>query len=443
MGPLHGVRVIVAGAGLAGLTAARSLAGQGASVRVIEARSRVGGCVWTWRAAPIAPYHVELGGEFIDKSHRALRQVCKELDLPLVRVLRRGFGAALGHAARTRVFEKQAPLWKSLKNALAPAVEALEDADRKWTSSAAAALAARSVEDLLNGAHVEPRVRALAVALRGLFLADPDRLSALVFVNQLLEGDPSRVPMYRIDGGNDRLPEALAKEAGRVDLGHVVRAVQQDERSVRVAIEGPSGRRAKARADYLIAAVPVPLLLEWEFLPALPKPQQHALRSLPYGQATKVILRFESRWWRQPGRPRAFATNMPIGAVWESAEEQPHAALLTLLAGGSASRQVRKLLSDEGPSGLKKRLQWFGRPRDASAVHTVVWEDDQWARGGYPYLSPGFDPGLIDLPGRAMGRVLFAGGHTSRDFQGYMNGAIDSGLRAAAEVSQLERIRRL
>src|SRR5687768_17413804 len=107
---LRGVRVIVAGAGLSGLVAARALTRRGASVRVLEARDRAGGRVWTYRKAPIEPFHVELGGEFIDREHKAIRALAENLELPLVRVLHRGFGVAIEQRGRVQVFSKQTPI---------------------------------------------------------------------------------------------------------------------------------------------------------------------------------------------------------------------------------------------------------------------------------------------------------------------------------------------
>jgi monoamine oxidase len=235
---------------------------------------------------------------------------------------------------------------------------------------------------------------------------------------------------------------ALQKEtSAQLDLQHVVRGVAHDTRGVSVTIEGAARRRAVARADYLVAAVPAPLLLEWTIEPALPEAQQLALRSLVYGAATKAVLRFKRRWWRRGGRPKAFSTNLPVGAVWESAEEQKKAALLTLLAGAGASSALREILERDGGAGATKRLRWLnGGPREQPQLHWVSWERDPWARGGYAAFTTSFDPTLRPWLARGSGRLLFAGEHTSRDHQGSMNGAVESGLRAAREVLLLKQL---
>ena len=442
-GSLDGVRVIVAGAGLAGLTAARALVRKGADVRVIEARDRIGGRAWTFRAAPIEPFHAELGGEFIDGGHRAIRKLCKDLGLTLVPVLERGFGTAIEQRGRTRVFPRQSTMWRALSDTLKPAAKTFAAADRQWSSTAAAAIARQSLREMLTAADAEPRLQAFATGLRGFYVADPEDLSALVAVEQVLSGDPSRVTLHRIKGGTHRLTAALQKDAKlKIELEHVVRNVSQDARGVAVTVEDQHGKRHVARGDYVVAAVPAPLMLEWAISPQLPDAQRHAFASLSYGPATKALLRFSRRWWRAPGRPRAFATNLPIGAVWETAEEQKKAHMVTLLAGGRASDELRTILEQEGGTGISKRLRWLGGgPREAPQVQWVSWERDPWARGGYAVFSPAFDPALRDLLSRGAGRLLFAGAHTSRDYQGYMNGAVESGLRAANEIVTLERLK--
>jgi monoamine oxidase len=441
---LRGVRVIVAGAGLAGLSAARSLIRRGASVRVVEARDRIGGRVWTCREAPIAPFHADLGGEFIDRSHKTLRKLARDLDLRLIRVLRRGFGLALESKGRVRMFPKQSASWQTLCDALQPAIDAFVAADQDWGSTAAAQIGRQSLREMLEAADAEPRVHAIATALRGLYLADPEDLSALVMVEQLASTvDPGREPTYRVEGGADRLVHAMqAQDTIRVDLRHIVRGVEQDESGVAVSIDGPNGKRATAKAHYLVLAVPVTLLHEMSFAPALPEIQQRAFESLTDGPATKVVLRGSKRWWRRRGRPRAFATNLPIGAVWETAEDQPKAAMLTLLAGGNASAAVNTIIEREGVVGVTTRLRWLGGGRkDKPELIKMRWDDDPWARGGYAVFTPAFDPGLHAVLARGAGRILFAGADTTMEFQGYMNGAVESGVRAADELGHLERMR--
>ena len=90
---------------------------------------------------------------------------------------------------------------------------------------------------------------------------------------------------------------------------------------------------------------------------------------------------------------------------------------------------------------LARSLEWLGsRQAELVACHQVAWDADPWARGGYAFLDQGFDPALRVWLARPFGRLFFAGEHTSIKWQGYMNGAIESGRRAAAELNAVHRM---
>lgn len=438
---LRGLRVIVAGAGLAGLTAARELTRRGATVRVIEARDRIGGRVYTARSAPLAPHYGELGGELVDGDHRAVRAACKEFGLGLKPVLLRGFGLAYAGRRGLQVAGNQSTIWRQFSAIFQAHADALAEVDGEWVSSTAAAIARRSIAEVLDASNAASKVRAQATGLRNFLMADPDQLSALVAAALVLDGDFSKTAMYHIVGGNDQLADALAHAAHcEIRRRHIVRAVRCDDDRVEAAIEGPHGRLARIHADYAVMALPVPLLREIRFTPVLPPPQRQALDTLETGPATKAVLRFSRAWWRRPKTPRAFGTNLDIGAVWDVGEAQGNAPLLCVLGGGRASAGLQRTLR-HGPQGIVRQLSWLGRATEIPQVHAVTWENDPWARGAYAYFSPRFDPVLRPLLARAHGRVFFAGCHTSRDYQGYMNGAVESGIRVAEEIALAQRIK--
>ena len=448
MSTLHDVRVVVAGGGLAGLSAAFELSRRGARVHVLEARPRLGGRVRTDRDAE--GVHAEAGGEFIDQPQDAIRGLAASLRLPLVGVLRAGFGLALRHGRRTTLHRSPAAPWRALTRRLRPIVEAYRDAGGTWDTAAAVAIARQTVDGLVPagaGRRSAPApIRAFVEALRGYYLAEPDALSALVLVDQMLGGEPpGRTRAYRVRGGNDRLIAALARRIerrGRIDVGAAVRAMVQDGRGVRVAIAGADGRRHEIAADYAVVTLPPPLVRACVFDPPLPARQHAALAALTMGKATKVSLRFDRPWWRRSGRPRAFGSNLPFGAVWESGEEQ-RASVLTLLGGASASASLAEAARDV--TALSTLLRVFGPPPAPGSLvgAAVSWERERWSKGGYAVFGPAFDPRERRLLSAAHGRVLFAGEHTSERWQGFMNGAVESGQAAARDVLALARLARL
>jgi monoamine oxidase len=437
---LAGASVLVAGAGLAGLAAARDLAAMGARVTVVDARDRVGGRVWTIREGFMENQHAEAGGDLIDDQQDAICGLARELGLPLVRILRGGFAYVRSDdKGRPRIVQRGiARGWDHLAQALVDPIRAYQLAEQRWDSPITAALARRSVAAWLDGVNGDTELRTMATGLRGFFLADPEELSLIALVDQFA-GDSTSVPgrMYRIEGGNDRLTTAMAAALGdRVRLRTEVVAVSQRGPRVRVTLKDARAQ-SQLTCDYVVFAVPAALLRRIPITPSLAAQQHEAFGRLKYGRATKTLLQFSRRFWRVPGQPRAFGSALPLGALWEGNEEQRGAAgILTLLAGGSASDATQALVGRGGPEALVQSLDWLGSRRaELLASRQIVWEHDPRARGGYAFFDPSFNPELRQWLARPAGRLFFAGEHTSVKWQGYMNGAIESGRRAAAEIA--------
>ena len=208
---------------------------------------------------------------------------------------------------------------------------------------------------------------------------------------------------------------------------------------MKVTVDDRGGRRSELTADYFVCALPAITAREVIFEPALPEPQHDAMAHLRYGCATRLLLQFDRRFWRRRGRPLAFGSDLPTGAVWDGNEQQRGArGILSFLAGGRASSGLQDILAREGEAGVVRQLGWLGKPSTLLASRTIVWEDDPWARGGYAYFDPAFDPLWRAWLARPAGRMAFAGEHTSIKYQGYMNGAIETGLRAAAEIAAIK-----
>ena len=203
-GDLHDVRVIVAGAGLAGLGAARELEARGATTTVIEARDRVGGRVWTLRDAFTQRQHAEAGADLIEEEQEHVRQLAHDLALTPVRILRDGFGFYGPDARGKRRIHTRPGGFQMVAKMLGDEIATSSSPKTLGQRHRAAARSALGGE-LAGRRKVTANARASIRAFRGFFLADPEDLSVLPLVEQFADsGTPGQGQTFRIAEGNDR-----------------------------------------------------------------------------------------------------------------------------------------------------------------------------------------------------------------------------------------------
>jgi monoamine oxidase len=434
---MQGRRVAVVGAGLAGLAAAHELGAAGAAITMLDARNRAGGRAWTVREGFAAGQYAELGGEFIDEDHQHLRRLATLLGLEMVEVLHAGFTQRLRSGNGYRVERDHA--WTALRETLEPLIARYEEAQGDPASAAVRDIASCSVRDWLRRQKASPELHAAAEAFRGFFLADPEELSVLPLVEQFADsGSPADKAVFRVAGGMSRLIDALvAATPSRLLLRHHVRSIVEAGGRVIVRADDEQGRAVEMEADDVVVALPASTLRDVDIQPPLPDDQWRAVGAVQYGRATKVVIQCEGRGLGRR-RARAFATDTHLGAFWDSTEGQPGTShsITSFLGGGAASEWMRDR-ARHGAGDLLDDLCWLRMDgATITASQMVVWQDDPLARGGYAFWDPSFDPAWRALLSRRAGRLVFAGEHTSQQRQGYMEGAVESGLRAARQVRE-------
>ncbi|HEV2764179.1 MAG TPA: FAD-dependent oxidoreductase, partial [Pyrinomonadaceae bacterium] len=243
--------------------------------------------------------------------------------------------------------------------------------------------------------------------------------------------DPRQI--FRVRGGNDLLAKAFAsKLGGRVALDSPVVRVGHDARGVRVDFKQGGGGQT-VRADYLVCTVPFPVLRRVEIVPRLSEEKRRLVEGMQYSSASRVLVQLKSRVWGEP-RLSGFGVTDDPTEIWQPTHTQAGArGILTTYPRGPLSERLTAMPEAERVSSTVALLErvFPGARAEFAAGLSKCWTEDEWALGAWGYHDEKFLPAIQ----RPEGRLHFAGEHTSR-LPSWMQGALESGLRAAREINE-------
>ena len=452
--PAAARRVVVVGAGLAGLTAAHDLRTAGWEVVVLEARDRVGGRVHTLYGqqdgvALTDGLHAEAGGESIDDNHDRIQARLaaygiaterRQADREAKGLARykgattslAGFASAQGGAVGADYARVDVEVSKlAEQHALDP--EHPEQAD------GAAQLDQQSMSAFLDGLALVPEARFLAdEAYTSIYATELDRLSMLFVAQQaaVLAGVPDDASeTMRIVGGNSRLPVAMAADLGdALTTGTVVTAIRHDADGVTVV----AGDR-EVHAAHVVLAVPPPPLRSVAFDPPLPAALQAAISGLDLGPATKVITQYQTPFWRAAGQSGFSITDLTYRISWDSADSRPSdAGLLTTFTTADNGLALAALVDVDRIASVQAQVEQVyvgGAVQRTGAAATMAWSNEPLTGGGYAAYAPGQLSAFWAPLRDGTGRIHLAGEHMEA-LAGYMESAVRSGERAAAGIGR-------
>ncbi|OBG23611.1 FAD-dependent oxidoreductase [Mycobacterium sp. 852002-51057_SCH5723018] len=441
------MRVVVVGAGLAGLTAAVELAAAGAEVTVLEARDRVGGRM---HGIPIsATVFADGGAAYLGVRHTELLALLREHGLDVVSTGMAGHSTFLVSERRTTSAGRVPPLSAI---ALGDLFERLEELvaqvrpDAPWQSPQAGRLDRLSAAQWLADEGLHPDAQTFFPLFIGeMMAADPAAISVLHMAFYLRSGGGIRylnafeggAQQWRIDGGSHLLCGALADRLGeRVQLQQAVRAIDQDTEAVVVhTISSVDGTRSEYRADRVVVAVPPLLAQRIEFRPALPAPR--ATPATGRGCAVKVHQSYPAPIWREDGLSGwSVSAHGPLLSTVDDSPPDESAGVLTGFVTGAAASAFSALspaMQREAAQAHTHRL--FPQLPPPTRCTVTDWLAEEYSRGCYAAL---FGPGDWLRLGPTLtephDRVHWAGTETSLEFFGLMEGAIRSGQRVATEL---------
>ena len=447
-------KVIVVGAGLAGLAAAYELVQLGHEVTILEAQNRAGGRVYTLRSPFTDGLYAEAGAISYSDSNRHMVRYVKAFGLPTAQLGARGNPVYHLRGRRFSVKPGEKPDWpydlapeekglnlfQLLVKYLTPAEKVGDPADPSWRPEPFKEWDQVTLADWLK----KQGASAAAVDLMGDSVwwghgwSEVSAFHRLVSdVGLFLLGQKSFV----IPGGTDLLTQAFANTLRerifyRAPLVHV----EQTASGVSATFQ-QGGAEQTLVADRLICTAPGPLVRKIAFKPELPAAKRQILEKLEYSPVTRVYLQARRRFWADLGEAGSASTDLPIDLVAEHPfakleNGSPRGILECHMKGANAERAAA--MDEEARLAFAARELEKVHPgflRQAEGGASYAWHTDPWAGGGYAWWKPGQITEWVPELAKAEDRIHFAGEHTSW-LARTMEGAVESGNRAAREVHE-------
>ena len=437
--------VAIAGAGLAGLVAARDLTAAGHEVVVLEARDRVGGRLLNQDIG--GGEIVEAGGQWIGPTQDRVAALVRALDLRTHPT----------HAAGEHVVEWNGTVrrYRGTIPRISPAVLAdfaqaqlrLDAMARRvpvaapWRAARAARWDEATVASWMRRNTAVPGARELLRTIcEAVWAAEPEDVSLLHFLFYVhsaggldrLIGTEGGAQQDRIVGGSQLVAIRLAHSLD-VRLGAPVRRVEHGEDAVTLHAEGLTVRARRA-----IIALPPPLVARLEFDPPLPARRAQLLQRMPMGSVVKCHAVYDEPFWRRDGLTGQGGSDRgPAKVVFDNSPPGGSPGVLLAFLEGAQARELGAWPAERRRAAVLDLLaRLFGeRARAPAAYHERDWAAEEWTRGCYgAFLPPGTWTSLGDAMRPPVGALHWAGAELAETWSGYMDGAVRSGEAAAQEV---------
>ena len=450
--------VVVVGAGLSGLAAARVLVGAGVDVTVVEARDRVGGR--TERGFTVDGVAIELGGQWLGPTQNRMYELVDELGLSTFPTYNTGDLLLQLGGRQTRVAPHRGATPRLSPFVLADLAQGMArfdrlagrvDLDRPWVGPDAERLDDQTFETWIRrNLRTSTGREYFRVATEAVFSTQSSDLSALhaLFyarsgsgLETLLSTDRG-AQQDRVVGGTWRIGELMADQLGdRVRLGAPVRRIEHGAEGSAVTVRTTAGDGTDGEvfgADRVVVTLPPTLAGRIDYSPALPSWRDQLTQRLPAGSVIKVYAVYDEPFWRADGlNGQVGSDEGPVKVVFDnSPPEGTPGTLVGFLEGDEGRRWARRSLPERRDAVVGCFARYFG----PNAMHPIDYVERDWmaepfSRGCYgAHFTPGVWTGFGHALRTPIGPIHWAGAECAPVWNGYMEGAVRSGEATAREV---------
>jgi monoamine oxidase len=451
--PPEGVRIAVVGAGLAGLNTAYKLQKVGLRAKVFEGSDRIGGRAFTAKDLLGAGLTTELGGEFIDSGHEEMLALMDEFGLqrldtqaPEVAVLKKEtYFINRRHYSQAQAAREFVPLAKQILEHY----DSMGEVVNYETEGGGGAFDRISISEYFDKIDAKGWMRELLeVAYVTEYGLEADEQSALNFIFLIGTGELGNAQAfellgesderYKVRGGNQRIADELARRLEQqIQRRHRLEAIKSKGVGFTLTFQSDGGV-VDEDADIVVLAIPFTLLREVNVQVELPSLKKTAIQQLGYGHNAKVLVGFNSKPWQKQGYSGATYSDEAFQLAWDNSFlQRAKVGGLTLYSGGKRGLDVGNGTAEQVAArlmtGIERAYPGTTRARNGK-VARFHWPTFPWTKGSYACYKPGQWTTIAGSEGLPVGNLFFAGEHCSYDFQGYMNGAAQSGLDTAKAI---------
>ena len=442
--------IIIIGAGIAGLNAAYQLQKLGIKSTIYEAANRTGGRMYTMQNVFGENITTDIGGEFVNTTHKDIIELIKEFELDM-------FDLSKDNLRNKTIFFNNSTYSEiELGTSLQPFVKqilddiiSLPEIKNYTTAAAIEKFDRQSVAGYIKSLGIDGWLyNFIYTVFTSEFGIEANELSAINFLTMFVAPLESETKyqlfgheheVMKIKGGSQQLTNALTMHLNKsIQLEHELTGIKNQNNQTALSFLN-KGKEVQVVADYVLLTLAFTKLRSISFDVLMPAEKRKCIDELGYGNSSKFIMGFKEKPWRNTHNQGYTFTDEVFGTGWDSSQMQSDTtASFTVFGGGNYSIAINNKKEQELSKDYIAALDKIYPGSIAANTGKNLkfcWQGSSVSKAGYSCYKVGQYSTIAGWEAANIGNIFFAGEHTSSNFQGYMNGAAETGRKAAEQIA--------